>query len=226
MHSTVLREIREYSHNPSVPPDQHEKSAGRLSALPSEFSLGSSPGREDPLEEEMATHSGIPCLENPMDRGAWQATVHGVAESDMTEHRMCIIDEQRCVSFRAQQRGSVSRIHVSILFSNYFPIWVISESLRYSTLLTHSATPSVSLLSEQTLVLGPTLAPHGGRPQGTWPWAPGRGGHPTWHSCLWHLGAAWLRCLWAGVIVRLECWPGTSTEGGGRRAAAAESPGL
>ena len=25
------------------------------------------------------------CLENPMDRGDWQATVHGVAESDMTE---------------------------------------------------------------------------------------------------------------------------------------------
>ena len=26
------------------------------------------------------------CLENPMDRGAWQATVHRAAESDMTEH--------------------------------------------------------------------------------------------------------------------------------------------
>ena len=24
------------------------------------------------------------CLENSMDRGAWQATIHGVAESDMT----------------------------------------------------------------------------------------------------------------------------------------------
>ena len=25
------------------------------------------------------------CLENPVDRGAWQATIHGVTESDTTE---------------------------------------------------------------------------------------------------------------------------------------------
>ena len=37
-------------------------------------------GLEDLLEKEMTTHS-TSCLENPMDRGAWQATVHGVAES-------------------------------------------------------------------------------------------------------------------------------------------------
>ena len=28
-------------------------------------------GREDPLEKDMATHSSILALENPMDLGAW-----------------------------------------------------------------------------------------------------------------------------------------------------------
>ena len=41
-------------------------------------------GREDPLEEEMATPSSISCLENPMDRGAWQTTVYGVTELNIT----------------------------------------------------------------------------------------------------------------------------------------------
>ena len=36
---------------------------------------------EDPLEEEMATHSRILAWKNPMDKRAWQATVHGVTES-------------------------------------------------------------------------------------------------------------------------------------------------
>ena len=35
-------------------------------------------GQEDTLEKEMATHS---CPGNPMDRGAWRETVHGVAKS-------------------------------------------------------------------------------------------------------------------------------------------------
>ena len=38
-------------------------------------------GREDPLEKEMASHSSTLELENPMEGGAWQATVHGVAKS-------------------------------------------------------------------------------------------------------------------------------------------------
>jgi len=45
------------------PPEMQETQVGTLS-------------REDPLEKETATHSSILALENPMDRGAWRATVH------------------------------------------------------------------------------------------------------------------------------------------------------
>ena len=38
-------------------------------------------GQEDPLEEEMATHSSILAWRIPLDRGAWWATAHGVTKS-------------------------------------------------------------------------------------------------------------------------------------------------
>ena len=38
-------------------------------------------GQEDTLEEGMATHSQYSCLENPMHRGVWMATVHRVSKS-------------------------------------------------------------------------------------------------------------------------------------------------
>ena len=50
--------------------------AGDLGSIPG---LGRSPrrGHGNPLQYS--------CLENPMDRGTWRATVQGVTESDTTE---------------------------------------------------------------------------------------------------------------------------------------------
>ena len=52
-------------------------------------------GQEDPLEKEMATHSSILALENPMDRGGWWAIVHGVTRvgcvrAYMLRHFSCV----------------------------------------------------------------------------------------------------------------------------------------
>ena len=38
---------------------------------------------EDPLEKGMATHSSILAWDKSTDRGAWQATIHGVRKSWM-----------------------------------------------------------------------------------------------------------------------------------------------
>ena len=37
-------------------------------------------GQEDPLEEKNGNPVQYSCLKNPMDRGAWPATGHGVAK--------------------------------------------------------------------------------------------------------------------------------------------------
>ena len=42
-------------------------------------------GWEDSLEKRVAAHSSIRVWEIPRTEGAWQATVHEVAESDTTE---------------------------------------------------------------------------------------------------------------------------------------------
>ena len=42
---------------------------------------GSILGQEDPLATQMGNPPQYSCLENPTDRGAWRATVHGAVKS-------------------------------------------------------------------------------------------------------------------------------------------------
>ena len=48
--------------------------------------LGSIPGLGRSPGEGNGNLLQYSCLKNPLDRGAWYATVHGVTESDMTEN--------------------------------------------------------------------------------------------------------------------------------------------
>ena len=51
--------------------------------LPAMWETGApSLGWEDPLDEGVITHSSVLTWRIPMDRGAWRATVHGVAKTD------------------------------------------------------------------------------------------------------------------------------------------------
>ena len=60
--------------------------------------LGLTPGLGRSLEDGMATHSSILVWRIPMDRGAWRATVHGVAKSwtqmsDWAKHQFLRLTE-------------------------------------------------------------------------------------------------------------------------------------
>ena len=55
-------------------------SDGKASAL-SEGDLGSIPGLGRSPGEGNGNPLQYSCLENPMDGGAWQATVHGISKS-------------------------------------------------------------------------------------------------------------------------------------------------
>ena len=69
--------------NPTIPPYPFPIPGGSEGKNPPAMweTWVQSLGQTDPLEKAVATHSTILALENPMDRGAWWDTVHGVTKS-------------------------------------------------------------------------------------------------------------------------------------------------
>ena len=68
-----------------------------------------------------------------MDRGAWRATIHGVAESDMTEHHIqhstgccvcCVLSRFSCVRLSDRMNYSPSGSSVHGVFSARILEWV------------------------------------------------------------------------------------------------------
>ena len=88
-------------------------------------------GWEDPLDEKISNSLQYCCLENPMDRGAWWATVHDRKELDMTE-RLSTHIVSMCTSFR----GRIHSLQCTVL-------WVLT-AVQPPPRSGHRADPSLS----------------------------------------------------------------------------------
>ena len=88
-------------------------------------------GQKDSLEEEMATHFNI--LGNPMDRGVWWATGHGLAKaSDTTEQLKQQTPTRAFFQTLSEKSGEDSQKRIKLIWASvgnkhlqsYSPHWV------------------------------------------------------------------------------------------------------
>ena len=88
--------------------------------------LGSIPGLGGSCEGGLGNPPQYSCLENSMDRRAWQATVRGVARVRHDLANECTYTQPinnivLLIVSGVQQGDSVIQIHISILFQILFP---------------------------------------------------------------------------------------------------------
>ena len=70
--------------------------AQMVKILPTVWEMGFYPGLGRPPGGGHGNPLQYSCLENPMDRGTWQATVHSVTELDMTERLNTYVQVPGC----------------------------------------------------------------------------------------------------------------------------------
>ena len=108
------------------------------------------------------------CLENPMDRGAWGATVHGVAKSQMLNERMSTAQHKQLKSRPAGFPSTLEQGFFCDITTNFF-ICIYTAQLTCTYVLicifmhayvflymhkyTYTHTPSFSLLCGRVLLI-------------------------------------------------------------------------
>ena len=100
-------------------------------------------GQDNPLEKEMTTHSSILTWRIPMDRGAWQATVHGVAKSwvqlsEEAQHSTACRQPQAWLVGSCSLLSETFRPRLAKVPHYYTHITVRETALQYSSKLTLS----------------------------------------------------------------------------------------
>ena len=135
----------------------------------------------------MATHSSIFFLGNPMDRGSWQATVHGVAKSQtqLSTHTNILL--QTPFHYRLLQGIEYS--------SPCYPVGSCCLSILYTVAcICQSQTPNLSPLLVTVGFLGGSMVKNLPANAGDTGLIPGSGrssgvgnGNPLQYSCLGNL---------------------------------------
>ena len=113
--------------------------AGDTGSIPD---LGRSPGKGkgNPLQYS--------CLENPMDRGAWRATVHGIAKSWMQ------LSKWKNKTFKCWKLPLFFFAHKIILFIfSYFQVFACVLISNHSPTSSHSETYHASITYKLTMDL-------------------------------------------------------------------------
>ena len=90
-------------------------------------------GREDPVEKEAATHSSKSCLENPIHRGAWWATVCGVTKSwtrlSMYPCATPVAYIRLYINYRKKNYKKQKNVEATV-FVFFTCFWITSRSLK------------------------------------------------------------------------------------------------
>ena len=84
------------------------------------------------------------CLENSRDRGAWQATVHGIVELDMTEWLSLFQETDNCTRYNFGNSKLQEKLQVGVFYQKN--TWVINEIIFRKSLSFYPVQPADPLM--------------------------------------------------------------------------------